>query len=81
MRTHETLMIYRVDYFTIGRSDRWPLGFYEELRHATDACATALGTPSFLTPERSSDGTVVTPAEQRQRWHAGLDPHPGFPRR
>ncbi|SDL92969.1 hypothetical protein [Microbacterium azadirachtae] len=80
-RTHETLMMYRVDHFTVKRYDRWPLGFYEELRKATDACARALGVPSLLTPERAPDGSVVTPAEQRQRWQAGLDPRTGLPRR
>jgi len=79
-RTRETLMMYRVDHFTIRRSDRWPVGFFEELRQATDACATALGMPSFLTPERSPDGAVVTPAAQRQRWQAGLDPRTRLPR-
>lgn len=73
-RTHGTLMIYRVDHFTIRHDERWPLGFYDELQHAIDACAFSLGMPNFLTPVTAPDGTVVTPAEQKVRWQTGRDP-------
>jgi len=73
-RTHETLMMYRVDHFTIKRAERWPLGFYDELRQALDACALSLGMPNFLTLIRAPDGSVVAPAEQKLRWQAGRDP-------
>jgi len=79
-RTGETLMMDRVDHFTVKRSDRWPLGFYEELRQAEAACSRELGMPSFLAPERAPDGSIVTLAEQRARREAGLDPRTGLPR-
>lgn len=76
-RTHETLMMYRVDHFTIKRKERWSLGFYDQLRGAVDACALSLGTPNFLTPVRAPDRSVVTPTEQRERWQTGRDPRTG----
>lgn len=76
-RTHETLMMYRVDHFTIKRAERWPLGYYEELGQAVDACAFSLGMPNFLTPVTSPDGSIVTPEEQKARWKAGRDPRTG----
>ncbi|RDV44011.1 hypothetical protein DOE76_14855 [Leifsonia sp. ku-ls] len=79
-RTHETLMKYRVDHWTLRRSDRWPLGFYDELRAATMACELAVEQPSFVSPVTAPDGTIVTADEQRARWHAGLDPRTGKPR-
>lgn len=78
-RTHETLMMYRVDHFTIKRGERWPLGYYDELQQAVDACALSMGMPNFLTPITSSDGFIVTPAEQKARWIAGQDPRSGRP--
>ncbi len=75
--THETLMMYRVDHWVLKRSDRWPLGYYDELRTALDACALALGMPNFLAPATAPDGTIITPEEQRERWRAGLDPRTG----
>ncbi len=75
--THETLMMYRVDHWVLKRSVRWPLGYYDELRQALDACALALGMPNFLAPATAPDGTIVTPEEQRARWQAGLDPRTG----
>lgn len=39
----------------------WPLGYYDELRQALDACALALGMPNLLTPARAPDGTIITP--------------------
>lgn len=75
--THETLMVYRVDHWVLKRSDRWPLGYYDELRQAVDGCALALGMPNFLTPATAPDGTIITPQEQRSRWQAGLDPRTG----
>ena len=44
--THESLMMYRVDHWVLQRDQRWPLGFYDELAGALDACALALGMPS-----------------------------------
>lgn len=76
--THETLMMYRVDHWVLKRSDRWPLGYYDELRQAIDACALALGMPNFLTPATAPDGTIITPEEQRARWQAGRDPRTGL---
>lgn len=76
-RTHETLMMYRVDHFTIKRNERWPLGYYEKLQQATDACALSLGMPNFLSPVTAPDGTIVTPTEQKARWQAGRDPRTG----
>ena len=76
-RTHETLMMYRVDHFTIRRDERWPLGFYDELQQAIDACALSLGMPNFLTPITAPDGSIVSPAEQKARWQAGQDPRTG----
>lgn len=76
-RTHETLMMYRVDHFTVKRAERWPLGFYDELQHAIDACALSLGMPNFLTPVTSPDGSIVSPEEQKARWKAGQDPRTG----
>jgi len=76
-RTHETLMMYWVDHFTIKRSERWRLGYYGELHAAVDACALSLGMPNFLTPVTASDGSIVSPAEQRARWQAGRDPRSG----
>jgi hypothetical protein len=63
-RTHETMM-YRVDHWVLRRADRWPLGFYDQLQQAKDACALALGMPSFLTPVTGPNGQFVTPDEQR----------------
>ena len=59
------------------RDDRWPLGYYDQLRQALDACALALGMPNFLAPVTAPDGTIITPEEQRERWRAGLDPRTG----
>ncbi|MBN9631272.1 MAG: hypothetical protein J0I18_11745 [Actinobacteria bacterium] len=78
--THESLMMYRVDHWVLQRDQRWPLGFYDELSQALDACALALGMPNFLTPATAPDGSIVTPEEQRVRWRAGLDPRTGRPR-
>lgn len=75
--THESLMMYRVDHWVLQREQRWPLGFYDELMPALDACALALGMPNFLTPATAPDGSIVTPEEQRSRWRAGLDPRTG----
>lgn len=80
MDTHESLMMYRVDHWVLQRDQRWPLGFYDELSQALDACALALGMPNFLTPATAPDGSIVTPEEQRARWRAGLDPRSGRPR-
>ncbi len=77
-RTHETLMMYRVDHFTVKRPERWPLGFYDELQKAIDGCAFSLGMPNFLTPVTSPDGAIVTPDEQKARWQAGRDPRTGL---
>jgi hypothetical protein len=77
--TGETLMMYRVDHWVLKRADRWPLGFYKLLQQAIDAAARDLGMPTFLTPVTAPDGTIVTPAEQRARWQAGLDPRTGQP--
>lgn len=74
---HETHMMYRVDHWVLKRADRWPLGYYEQLQQAIEACALSLGMPNFLTPATAPDGTVVTPEEQRARWIAGLDPRTG----
>jgi hypothetical protein len=79
--THESLMMYRVDHWVLQREQRWPLGFYEELNQALDACGVTLGMPTFLTPATAPDGTIVTPEEQRARWRAGLDPRTGRSRR
>ncbi|MEY9853543.1 hypothetical protein ABH923_003221 [Leifsonia sp. EB41] len=79
-RTHETLMMYRVDHFTIKRDERWPLGFYDELQQAIDACALSLGMPNFLTPVTAPDGAVISAEEQKARWQAGRDPRTGGPR-
>lgn len=78
-RTLETLMMYRVDHFTVKRADRWPLGFYGELQMAIDGCALSLGMPNFLTPVTAPDGSIVTSAEQKVRWQAGQDPRSGAP--
>ena len=78
-RTHETLMMYRVDHFAIRRSERWPLGYYGELQEAVDACALSLGMPNFLTPITAPDGSIVSPEEQKSRWRSGLDPRSGKP--
>ena len=78
-RAHETLMMYRVDHLTIKRSERWPLGYYGELREAVDACALSLGMPNFLTPITAPDGSIVSPEEQKSRWRSGLDPRSGKP--
>lgn len=75
--THESLMMYRVDHWVLQRGSRWPLGFYDELNQALDACAMALGMPNFVTPATAPDGSIVTPEEQRARWRAGLDPRIG----
>lgn len=80
-RTHETLMMYRVDHWVLKRSDRWPLGYYETLSEAQSAAETELGVPKFLAPVTDPRGQIVTPEEQRQRWAAGLDPRTGMPRR
>lgn len=69
-----------MDRWTLKRADRRPLGYYEELQHAIDACALSLGMPNFLTPATAPDGTIVTTQEQRARWIAGLDPRTGRPR-
>ncbi len=53
-------MKYRVDHWTLRRTDRWPLGYYDELARAIDACAFSLGMPNFLTPVTGSDGSIVT---------------------
>jgi hypothetical protein len=79
-RTHESVMMYRVDHWTLKRADRWPLGYYDELQQALDACELALGMPSFIVPVTAPDGTILTPEEQRARWRAGLDPRTGTPR-
>lgn len=76
-RTHETFMMYRVDHFTIKRSERWPLGFYDALQSALDACALSLGMPNFLTPVTAPDGSIVSPEEQKARWKAAQDPRTG----
>ena len=75
--THESVMMYRIDHWTLRREDRWPLGFYDELQQALDACEMALGMPSFVAPVTAPDGSIVTPEEQRDRWRAGLDPRTG----
>ncbi|MBB2969246.1 MULTISPECIES: hypothetical protein [Leifsonia] len=77
-RTHETLMMYRVDHFTIKRAERWPLGYYDELQHAIDACALSLGMPNFLAPITAPDGSIVSPEEQKARWQVGRDPRTGL---
>jgi hypothetical protein len=79
-RTHETLMMYRVDHFVIKRVERWPLGYYGELREAVDACALSLGMPNFLTPITAPDGSIVSPEEQKSRWQAGLGTRTGAAR-
>ena len=66
-----------MDHFTIKRDERWPLGFYDELQQAIDACALSLGMPNFLTPVTAPDGKIVTPAEQRAGWQVGRDPRTG----
>ncbi|MFJ8896583.1 hypothetical protein ACIRCZ_18515 [Leifsonia sp. NPDC102414] len=58
--THESLMMYRVDHWVLKREQRWPLGYYDELNQAIDACATALGMPNFITPATAPDGSIVT---------------------
>lgn len=78
--THESMMMYRVDHWVLKRKQRWPLGFYEELNKALDACAMALGMPDFIQPATAPDGSIVTTEEQRARWRAGLDPRSGRPR-
>ncbi|MFF1879515.1 hypothetical protein [Leifsonia sp. NPDC058230] len=75
--THESLMMYRVDHWALNRAQRWPLGFYDELSPALDACALALGMPNFLTSVTASDGTIITPEEQRATWRACSDPRAG----
>jgi hypothetical protein len=75
--THETHIKYRVDHWVLRRDQRWPLGYYDELRQAKDACALALGMPTFYTAATAPDGSIVTPEEQRARWQAGLDPRTG----
>ncbi len=77
--THETLMKYRVDHWTLKRSERWPLGYYDELRAATQACELAIQERAFISPATAPDGSIVTPEEQRERWSAGLDPRTGEP--
>jgi len=64
----------------LEREQRWPLGFYEELNQALDACAMALGMPNFVQQAPAPDGSIVTAEEQRARWRAGLDPRSGRPR-
>lgn len=76
-RTHETLMMCRVDHFTVKRADRWPLGFYNELQQAVDGAAFSLGMPNFLTAVTAPDGTIVTPGERRVRWQTERDPRTG----
>lgn len=76
-RTHETLKMYRVDHWVLKRSERWPLGYYDELQQGIDACALSLGMPNFLTPVTAPDGSIVSPAEQKARWQAGRDPRTG----
>lgn len=78
--TGETLMMYRVDHWVLQRDRRWPLGFYDELAQATKACELSLGMPSFVSPVTAPDGSIVTPAEQQQRWLTGRDPRTGAPR-
>lgn len=72
-------MMYRADHWVLKREQRRPLGFYDELNQALDACAMALEMPNFITPATAPDGSIVTPAEQRARWRAGLDPRSGKP--
>lgn len=76
-RTHETLMKYRVDHWVLKRSDRWPLGFYDELRSATRACELAIEEQAFISPATAPDGSIITADEQKARWRAGLDPRTG----
>lgn len=76
-RTHESMMMHQVDHFTVKRAERWPLGFYDELQRAIDACALSLGMPNFLTPITAADGYIIPPTEQKARWIAGLDPRTG----
>ena len=78
--TGETMMRYRVDHWVLQRERRWPLGYYELLQDAIDACAAKLGMPDFRAPATGPDGRIVTPVEQRERWMAGLDPRTGRPR-
>jgi len=73
-------MRYRVDHWVLQKERRWPLGYYESLQDAIDACAATLGMPEFRTPATGPDGTILTPAEQKARWLAGQDPRTGQPR-
>lgn len=43
--THETVLLYRIDNWTLERKDRWVIGYRETLRDALDACLAHIDTP------------------------------------
>jgi hypothetical protein len=75
--TRETLMMYRVDHWVLERERRWPLGYYETLAEATEACEASIGGRKFVAPAIDPQGRVVTIEEQQRSWDEGRDPRTG----
>ncbi|GAA4351184.1 hypothetical protein GCM10023087_18310 [Microbacterium rhizosphaerae] len=79
-RTHETHMLYRVQRWQLEPSKRETLGWHDTYAEAEAHCREMIETPEMGTPKRDGYGSAITPAEQKRRWDAGLDPLTGMPR-
>ncbi len=82
-RTHETLMMYRLDAWVLERRRRWTVGWHERLDDAIADARERIENPEPVTPlvgGGEEHGSCVPVSVQRERWAAGLDPRTGLPR-